>query len=249
MAPLKMQFANLRRTGPYLHAYTPERVYKFPHDFDADLEKPFWRGQRFYEWYPMRDPVTGVIPKKNRTEVSFRMARDGSAFIVGAVCHEVRMDRLVANAREPGDRAIFEDDSVEVLVATPERSYFRILANAAGTVWKEAHDPALVERDTLPELWDPGIRTAVRRGEDRWSLEILIPTQDFGTLGPSRDYPWGINVGRTRRVGGAPEFFAVAPTGKPGLDDLGKMGDLALGDAAEARFKGEALQRVRALRK
>lgn len=238
MSPLKMQFANLRRTGPYMHAFTPERVYKFPHDFDADLNKPFWRGHSFYNWYPMRDPVTGIIPQKNSAEISFCMAKDGSAFIVGAVCREAHMDRLVTRASEPGDRAIFEDDSLELLIATPERSgLFRIVVNAAGTVWQEAHDPTLVERDTLPELWNPGIRTVFKHADDHWAVEIMIPMTDFGKLSPSVDYPWGINVGRHRRAGGESELYVIAPTGKPDMDDEARMGDLAMGDYSAKRFK------------
>jgi tetratricopeptide (TPR) repeat protein len=67
-------------------------------------------------------------------------------------------------------------------------------------------------------------------------VELAVPTRDFGSLGPSNSYPWGINVCRTRRAGGHLELFALAPTGEPGFSDLSKLGDFAVGDVYRTRL-------------
>ncbi len=236
MQPLKLQFDAFDRQGPNLHVYTPARSGIAP-ELDGDLNKPFWQKQQFWNTYTLLDAVTGEMPEKNRTSVSFRITENPPAFWVGIVCHESRMGQITTNAVGRGDRAISNDDTVEIYIATPERSYFRIVANPLGALWEESHDPALVERDTLPELWRPGTEAVARRSDDQWSLEIMIPKADFGTLGPTRNYPWGINVARTRRAGGTPERFALAPTGQPDFSDLSKMGNLARGDVARERWQ------------
>jgi hypothetical protein len=55
----------------------------------------------------------------------------------------------------------------------------------------------------------------VQKFEDRWTAEIFIPTKDFGEIGPSETFPWGIQVVRTRLTGGKREAWSLAPTGGP----------------------------------
>jgi hypothetical protein len=85
----------------------------------------------------------------------------------------------------------------------------------------------LIERDTLPLLWNPGVTAGVKKYPDRWVAEILIPTKDFGQLGPTKEYPWGIQVGRTRFAGGTKETWALARTDGP-YATLNHWGDLWL---------------------
>jgi hypothetical protein len=84
---------------------------------------------------------------------------------------------------------------------------------------------SIVERDTLPILWNPGIKAVVKKFDDRWTVEIMIPTKDFGNIGPTKDFPWGIQVGRTRFTGGEMECWAIAPT-NGAYATLNKWGDL-----------------------
>jgi hypothetical protein len=222
MQPLKKQFANLKRVGPDLLGY----ISKIPPQIDGDLDKPFWRGEKWWQWYAMRDLVTGQAPDKNGAMVSFRLTPDGSNLVIGVACYESRMDKIIAKAKNNDDPEILNDDAVEIYIATPERSYLKIAVNSGGLIWDETQDATLVTRDTLPLLWNPGTRVAVRKEKNRWTAEIMIPTKDFGTLGPTKDYPWGVNVCRTRRAGGEPEFFATAPTGQALFCVLSKFGNL-----------------------
>ncbi|MFA7158982.1 MAG: DUF4838 domain-containing protein [Kiritimatiellia bacterium] len=222
MQPLRIQFANLRRTGPTFQGY----ITKIPPQIDGDLTKPYWQSEKWWERYTMKDPVTGQEPDKNRTRVSFTMTPDGSNLVVGIICDESRMDKIVAKAKNNDDPDILNDDAVEIYLETPEHSYFKIVVNSEGKIYDESQDVSIVERDTLPLLWNPGIKAAVCRDKYRWMAEILIPTKDFGTLGPDQAYPWGINVGRTRRAGGEPEIFTIAPTGQAQLCVLSRLGNL-----------------------
>jgi hypothetical protein len=226
MQPLKKLFSNMKRTGP---TFEGGITHQTP-NIDGDLEKPFWRGEReqYVPWYPMVDLVTGQGPDKNRTSVSFRLTGDRKNLVIGVVCHEGKMSQLRAKTTGRDDFGIFSDDVVEVYIETPERSFFKIVVNSNGAVWDETQDVTLVTRDTLPELWNPGVRAAVRKEAKRWTVEILIPTKDFGTLGPTKDYPWGINVGRARLAGGSPEAYALSPTGVMRFLELSKLGNLVV---------------------
>ena len=103
---------------------------------------------------------------------------------------------------------------VEVYVNTPERSYFKIVANPSCAIWDESADMAIVDRDTLSILWAPGVRAVVKKLPDRWTVEIMIPAKDFGRLGPTKTFPSGIQVGRTRFTGGHTRAWAMAPTSR-----------------------------------
>ena len=136
------------------------------------------------------------------------------------------MDTIRAEARNNDDVAIFNDDRIECYIETPERSYFKIAVNANGAVWDESQDVSIVTRDTLPRLWNPGIKAAVKKEKDQWTVEMMIPVKDFGSLGPTKVYPWGINVCRTRWASGKPECYAIAPTGQMCFGVLSKLGNL-----------------------
>lgn len=64
-------------------------------------------------------------------------------------------------------------------------------------------------------------------------MEIRIPTEDFGDIGPTRDDPWGVQIGRSRFTGGTTRAFAIAPTGGGPYRTLNRWGDLYLVDDPE----------------
>jgi hypothetical protein len=163
-------------------------------------------------WVTLCNTRTGARPKVNSTKAVATLTPDRSALMVGVVCHEDRMNELKADCTRNDELSLFEDDVVEVYVDTPRRSYFKVAVNPNGAVWDECTDVAIIERDTLPILWNPGVKAAVRKEADRWTVEIMIPTKDFGDMGPTEQVPWGIQIGRNRFTGGKTEAWAVAPT-------------------------------------
>ena len=100
------------------------------------------------------------------------------------------------------------------------------MVNSEGKIWDESHDTTIVSRDTLPTLWNPGIKVAFKKEKNRWMVEMSIPVKDFGSLGPAKPFVWGINVCRRRLAGGELEEFALVPTGVPTFLELTKMGNL-----------------------
>jgi hypothetical protein len=218
MLPLKGLFPNLARTGPLIRAYPVDISWA---GIDGDVSK--YR----YGWTPLRDNMTGEATPKGivPTRAAICMTRDKSALIVAAICPESKMSELKANCRANDDASIFDDDVVEVYVNTPQRSYFKIVVNPNGAIWDESTDVAIIERATLPILWNPGTKAVVKKYEDRWTVEIMISMNDFGEIGPSETYPWGIQVGRTRFTGGKPESWSIAPTGGP-YATLNRWGNL-----------------------
>jgi hypothetical protein len=222
MQPLKSFIADTKRVGPDFSASMAEA----PPNIDGDLEKPFWKGAA---WYTMRELVKGEeIPAEKSTTVAFRMNTDKSALVIGVKCNEPNVDKILAKAKYQDDFDIFEDDVVEIYMETPERSYFKIVINPNGQIWDETQDVTLVERDTMPTLWNPGTRAATKKDKNCWTAEIMIPTKDFGTKGPDKANPWGINVCRTRMAGEKPELAAISPTGQALYRVLSKLGNLTL---------------------
>ena len=215
--PLKKLFESFKRTAPEVRMYPCDN----PTQVDGDLTKPFWERS---DWRQMRDFETCAIPDKNITRAAVRLSKDGAWLMVGVICFERSMDKLTSatKTRKNDDLSIFNDDCVEIFVETPERSYFQIAINVNGVVYDESQDTAIIARDTMPMMWNPGIRAAVKKYDDRWTVEVAIPTADFGKLGPQTPYPWGVNVGRTRYLSGEPEYFALSPGGKA-FKDLTKL--------------------------
>ncbi len=208
-ASLRKLFPSLKRTGPVIRAYTVSD--KTP--LDGNL------GKYKHGWMTMVDAGTGEEIRRNMTQAVISLSKDRSKVFVAVRCHESNMDKIVAKCKSKDDRAIFEDDLVEIYLDTPERSYFKVCVNANGAVWDETTDISIINRDTLPILWDPGTQAVVRRYPDRWEAEIMIPAKDFGKLGPTKEYPWGVNVCRTRistRGYNKQKCSSIAPVGDGG---------------------------------
>ncbi len=206
--PLKKMHEGLKRTGPSFR-------FSKPHDTfvpDGDLTKKFWTHPN--NWITMVDLVTGEPIANNSTRAALRMDPAKKQLFIAVECNEIRMNKIRAGAVGRDDIEIFNDDVVEIYLETPERSYFKIVVNSNGAILDECTDRDIIERDSMPVMWNPDIKANVKKFPDKWTVEIVIPTNDFGSLGPTADYPWGINIGRTRFAGGQMHLSAIAPTGK-----------------------------------
>jgi len=223
MQPLKSMFADLKRTGPDFNG----SISAVPFKIDGDLEKPFWKEK--VTWYLMRDLVKGgTVPDEKSTMVAFRMPPDKSALIIGVKCNEPSMDKIIVKGKDNDDFDMFNGDVIEIYIETPERSFFKIVINPEGMIWDESQDVTIVNRDTTPALWNPGTRAAVKKGKNSWTAEIMIPTRDFGSKGPDKANPWGINVCRARFAESDIPCYAISPTGKKLFRVLSKLGNLSV---------------------
>ena len=213
--PLKNLFESLRRKGPWI------QIQAVPDDLtlDGDLSK-YKEG-----WTNLCRSGTGEAVATNATKVCIALSKDRSKLYVAAVCYEDNMAKVKADALIRDVPAIFDDDVIEFYVNTPERSFFKIVVNPNGTLWDETQDVTLIDRDTLPLLWNPGTKAVVKKYADRWEAEMMIPTADLGKTGPTKKDPWGVQVGRTRFTASGSESFRLAP-GSGRYDTQNQWGNL-----------------------
>lgn len=225
-APLKKLFPSIKRQGAMVRAYTvPE---EFP--LDGDLNKypcnstPEGEAKRYppvgFGWHRLVNHFTGERlrgdAQEHRTHVSVNFQVQSRTLCIAAICFEPEMDAIVASTKLNDDFGIFQDDVIEIYLDSPERSYFKIAVNANGAIWDESQDQSIISRDTLPELWNPGTQAIVKKYADRWEVEIRIPCADLGVLGPTKEYPWGLQIGRTRIANlgfDKQTAYSIAPTG------------------------------------
>lgn len=223
MEPLRKIFDKLVRTGPGIRAL----IANEPPLIDGNLDKPFWEKDKsgnILGTVPMRDLVTGESVNANGTNVSFRWLKDNSALVIGVKCSESKMGSLKAKVTKNDDVDIFHDDVVEFYIETPEKSYFKMALNSNGALWDECTQPSIEQPD--PVAWASQAKVAVKKSDDSWSIEMLIPAKELGTK-PTEHMPWGVNVCRQRIAGdNKQEYYAISPTGKPAFAVLNRMGNL-----------------------
>ena len=204
MEPLKQLFEKLKRTGPTVHAFISNERPKI----DGDLEKPFWRA-RTHTFNPLRDRVTGEIPKHVGTSVSFRWLADDSALIVGIECLEPKMDRLKESCKDRDSMSIFADDNVEIRLETAQGIRPFIVINPAGTVYDECVTATVAD---LPHFYTVK-PVAVKKHPDRWTVEVQVDAKPVAGERPTDYFPWGVQVNRQRMAGNTPEDYMLSPSG------------------------------------
>jgi hypothetical protein len=223
MEPLKKVFENLARKGPELRAFrfTDGQEPKV----DGDLTKPFWWYRNDikpeYTFYPLKDMFTGETPRHVSTSVSFRYTA-GSLFIA-VDCREPKMDRIQARCARPDDADIWNGDFVEIRLETPNGRQPLIVVNPAGAVYDS--DSTSPKAEDLPVFYKVA-NCAVRKLDDRWTVEIQVDANSLEATMPSQPFPWGIQVSRQRLAGNTPEFYQLSPTGTAFNDHFEMMANL-----------------------
>lgn len=130
-----------------------------------------------------------------------RIGRSAEGLHLRVVCTEPQLDR-VAMAHTARDSQVWEDDCVEVFVATPRlQPYAHFVANPAGARYDE------LGRDGG---WNADWEGKAERGEGGWNVQFLLPWAALGGE-PQAGEPWRLNVCRSRRP--VAELSCWAPTG------------------------------------
>ncbi|MGQ9455101.1 MAG: glycoside hydrolase domain-containing protein [Armatimonadota bacterium] len=130
----------------------------------------------------------GYLPE-NQTEV--RLAYDQSNLYVAFRCFEEQMDRI-STAHTERDSSVWKDDSVAVMLDTDDnpRTYYRLIANAAGVQADEKDDRF------SPKSWDAQWYVKTGREKDAWTLLMIIPFKSLGVQTPRPGTSWGANFSR-----------------------------------------------------
>lgn len=186
-----------------------------PGDFtlDGKLDDTFW------EKVPaasLKRAQTGAEP---HAATWFKASWIGDALHVAIHCQEPNMETLNSAARHHEDMNIWQGDSVELLIETQVHSYYQI------AISPDAWITDLDRASGFNSVWSGSIRAAAHRGDDFWSLEIVIPAAgdmaaevdpNNGVAGrqPSKSYPWYFNICRTRRGQNQSELSCFSPTGE-----------------------------------
>ena len=139
----------------------------------------------------------------HRTEVF--VTHDAAHLYVAYRCQD-EPGRPLSAQRRPRDGAVWEDDSVELMVCPPGEAatFHHLIVNALGDIYDErwAKDPQGGGR------WDgkwnaAGLRAAARADEaGGYAVEMALPLADLGAGAPEAGRPWRMNFCRMRRVGG-----------------------------------------------
>ena len=204
MAPLKLLFEKLKRTGPNIQIQTSNEKPLI----DGNLDKPFWRDVPG-TFLPLREILTGELPQHLNTSVSFRWLNDNSALIVGIECKEPNMDKLAESCKVADSPGIYSDDNVEILLETSKGIHPVIVINSAGAVLDECVTEHL---EDLPGFYKVS-KVAVKKYADRWTAEVQIDAKPISGERPTPSYPWGANICRQRMAGDKEELYMLSPSG------------------------------------
>ena len=159
---------------------------------DGDLQDPAWQNATTYTL----TPPTGVIHPNQLIDdhnalndahrVTVRLATDPEHNTL-FLAVELQDDSPSAQSR-PHDGAVWEDDEVEVFLASADSpTYYQLIVNRMGSTMDG-------------KVWDPAwnfqsIQTATRENHTSWTAEIAIPLKQLSLTAPleinvcTTDYP------------------------------------------------------------
>ncbi|MDY0169369.1 MAG: DUF4838 domain-containing protein, partial [Thermoguttaceae bacterium] len=161
---------------------------------DGKLDEPFWTV--YLPGGTLRLSDTGERPEFG---TRFQMRWYGDHLYIGIHCEEASGSPLNVTTTDNGDPAIFEGDSVTVLLETHDHAYYEITVHPAGAVWDVDHS-----EDGVKDRWTSNAEVATHVGDNFWSAEMRIPVvaQDDDPLHwvngrtPSHTFPWYFNIAR-----------------------------------------------------
>jgi hypothetical protein len=133
----------------------------------------------------------------------FWVSHDTENLYVAARCSEPNLPGLVTTATER-DGHCWEDDSVEIFVATDEdrKMYYQFIVTASGVLY---------DGKIRDSQWNGECAWATGREEAAWTLEMAIPWKTIGLTPPASNSRLGLELVRTRVQSGR-EMLQWAPS-------------------------------------
>ena len=156
---------------------------KTPPQLDGDLSDDAWQGAD--DIGPFWRMDAGGRPKKP-TEVKAVATVDGLYLGIKCFDHDIGNARALARGRDSED--CWEDDSVLVFIETRTKGvdHRMLVVSITGDIL----DSAGWDRS-----WDGTWQAAVKKFDDRWTVEMRVPWADLGLNGiPPKEYKFGFNV-------------------------------------------------------
>ncbi|MCA1810012.1 MAG: DUF4838 domain-containing protein, partial [Lentisphaerae bacterium] len=133
---------------------------------DGKLDDEMWKNIPESSGGEFKELQTGEKPKFGTT---FKAAWGGDGIYFAIRCEEDPDDKIVIGTTTQDDPAVYEGDNVELLLETPEHSYYQMTVNPAG---------AIVDLDRSEGLnwnWDAQAEIATSQGEGYWIVEMFLP--------------------------------------------------------------------------
>lgn len=143
-------------------------------------------------------------------------AWDEQTLYLAFLNYEPDMNKLTAECTQRDQNygpGMWEDDSVELFLcpnSADKTGYLQFIINANGLIWD-----AKISRDSnlIPAVdWNSRARSAVKREENRWVLEIQIPLSDLGLTMPIEGKTIFANFFRNRYSGGPGVYACWSPS-------------------------------------
>lgn len=224
---LKQQLTVTRDDAPWAQVIKLRREFDETVTLDGKLDEAAWQRWPSYE---LKELTEGGEPSQT---TRFRVAWQptNSTLYFGITCYESDMENLNVGTDQDEDMAVFEGDSVEILLETLTHPYYQLAISPSG---------ALLDIDRAKRIetrWSSEAEVKPHHTEDAWTVEIAIPMagNDQATIlplsgvsgsTPTPTYPWFFNVCRQRVRGDEMERSAFSPTGESGFHVPAKFGRL-----------------------
>gem|GEM_PF-3197113 len=140
----------------------------------------------------------GNAPQKTLARIAYREEGLWVAF----ECFDEHMSKLKADGHRR-DQSIAGDDAVEFRIDTGAsgRSWFQVSCNSLGVM----RDERVLGPRMKDPGWDVSNQVSVKRLDDRWTAELVIPFKDLGLTSNPRNDLLLISLARRRHGGGALE--------------------------------------------
>ncbi|OQA85245.1 MAG: hypothetical protein BWY31_02003 [Lentisphaerae bacterium ADurb.Bin242] len=138
---------------------------------DGKLDDEVWR-KRSPVFLQRMNRKPGTPQEETRAFLTF----DEENIYVAFLCMEPEMNQIQTRIRKNDDPAIWSDNGVEIFLnpSGDRVNYYHIMMNSDGFVCDQKVRRA-GNQSIFDPAWNSGIKPAVFRGKDFWSLEAAIP--------------------------------------------------------------------------
>src|SRR5262245_1813167 len=183
---------------------------------DGALDDPVWLKAPMETDFTQRDPNEGKEPSE-RTEI--RTAYDNAAIYFAVHLQDREPDKIVRRLSRRDDYADADRLTLQLSPSHDRLTGAQFEVSAAGV-----QRDAIISNDVFTDFsWDGVWESAVRIGDDGWSLEVRIPFSQL-RFPPGERQVWGINAARYIHRKNETVWLQMVPKKESGtasrMDDL-----------------------------
>lgn len=164
---------------------------------DGALDEAAWKAAATVSLVPNRSN------EKTAMATTVRLLWTPDTVYVGYECEEPLVAGLTLDSKGRDDKGTWMDSGIELFLDTEadRQAYYQIMVSANGSVCDAAYKVLGRTERRTDFAWNCGIEAKVRIGQAGYTMEIALPTKDFGGALPS-GATWVANFCRNRCVRG-----------------------------------------------